>query len=694
MSDTPDETGGATAPPAWHRHLIAGLAFLLAGGALGWSADIYREWFGLVAYTEQFLASVLALAVPLALVSLPAKRGAPRTGLPWYDALAAAAALVAGFYMAVNYPRLSEEMTYLPLDGLISGAIMVVLALEGLRRAVGMVLFVLALTFILYAAIGYLVPGQLSGRPIEFGKLAYYLAWDQSAMLGLPMLIGSTIVVSFVFFGQILFKSGGSAFFTDISLALMGRFRGGSAKIAITASALFGSISGSAVSNVVATGVITIPLMRQGGYPAHLAGAIEAVASTGGQLMPPVMGAAAFLMAEFLQVPYTDVVVAVVIPSLLYYVGLFITADLEAAKNGISRVPESRIPALLGVLRTGWYFPLPFVVLIVALFSWNLRPELAAIYAALTLVAFNLVLGFRGKRMSARDLFEAVRETGQASVELLMITAAAGFIIGALDISGLGFGLTLILVQIGSSSLVVLLLLAALVCIVLGLGMPTAGVYVLLAALVAPALVKMGISPMGAHLYVLYFGMLSMITPPVAIAAYAAASLAGADAMRTGFAAMRFGWTAFVMPFLFIAAPSLLMVGTPVQIAWAAATAVAGVWIACIGVVGYLVRPLAWPMRLACIAAGLMMLVPAGMFRGAWITDVAGIVLAFAIAGARDRLAPPPRAAAGLGPYPISRTRRAFWRCQSSSFSRSRLSCLRRPLARPSSVLAMPRSLK
>ncbi len=285
------------------------------------------------------------------------------------------------------------------------------------------------------------------------------------------------------------------------------------------------------------------------------------------------------------------------------------------------------------MLKAGWYFPIPFVVLIIALFSWNLRPELAAIYAALTLIAFNLVLGFRGKRMSLTDLFEAVRETGSSSIEILMITGAAGFIIGALDISGLGFGLTLILVQIGSSSLVVLLALAALVCIVLGLGMPTAGVYVLLAALVAPALVKMGISPMAAHLYVLYFGMLSMITPPVAIAAYAAASLAGADAMRTGLAAVRFGWTAFVMPFLFIASPSLLMVGTPAQIVWAAATAAAGVWLACVGVVGYLVRPIGRPTRLAAIAAGLMMLVPADAFPGAWATDAAGIALGIAVAG-------------------------------------------------------------
>jgi TRAP transporter 4TM/12TM fusion protein len=452
-------------------------------------------------------------------------------------------------------------------------------------------------------------------------------------MLGVPLTVATTIVVAFIFFGQLLFKSGGSEFFTDISLALMGRYRGGSAKIAITASGLFGSISGSAVSNVVATGVITIPLMRQGGYPAHLAGAIEAVASTGGQLMPPVMGAAAFLMAEFLQIPYRDVVVAALLPAILYYVGLFITADLEAAKHGISRVEESRIPAIAGVLRSGWHFPIPFAVLILALFTYNRTPEESALLSACVLVVFGLAIGYRGKRMRPMAIVEALRDTGHASLEILTIAAAAGFVIGVLSISGLGFGLTIILVQIGSGNLVVLLLLAAVTCIILGCGMPTAAVYVLLAALVAPALIEVGLQPIAAHLYVLFFGMMSMITPPVAIAAFAAASLAGADAMKTGFAAMRFGWTAFVVPFLFIASPSLLLQGDPEKVIWAVITAIAGVWLACIGVVGYLTRPLNPLQRAGAIAAGLMMLVPAGAFEGALATDIGGIVLAVAIVG-------------------------------------------------------------
>jgi TRAP transporter 4TM/12TM fusion protein len=452
-------------------------------------------------------------------------------------------------------------------------------------------------------------------------------------MLGIPLAIATTIVVAFIFFGQLLFKSGGSEFFTDLSLAVMGRYRGGSAKIAVTASALFGSISGSAVANVVATGVVTIPLMRKGGYPAHMAGAIEAVASTGGQLMPPVMGAAAFLMAEFLQVPYSEVVIAAIFPSLLYYFGLFATADLEAAKHGIQRIEASRIPALFGVLKSGWHYPIPFAVLILALFTYNRRPEESALFAALALIVLAFAFGYRGRRMTLRAVGGAIRDTGLASLEILTIAAAAGFIIGTLSKSGVGFGLTLVLVDIGQGNLVLLLLLAAITSIVLGCGMPTAAVYVLLAALVAPALVEVGLQPMAAHMFVLVFGMLSMITPPVAIAAYAAASIAGADAMRTGLAAVRFGWTAFVVPFLFIASPSLLLQGSFSEVAWAVLTATAGVWLACIGVVGYLARPINPLQRVGAVLAGILMLIPAGAFEGAILTDIAGIVLGVFIVG-------------------------------------------------------------
>jgi TRAP transporter 4TM/12TM fusion protein len=373
--------------------------------------------------------------------------------------------------------------------------------------------------------------------------------------------------------------------------------------------------------------------MRRGGYPPHVAGAIEAVASTGGQLMPPVLGAAAFLMAEFLQVPYREVVLAAAIPALLYYFALFIQADLLAGRIGITRIEASQIPAIAGVLRRGWHFVLPFVVLIFALFWLNWSPERSALAGAAILIVTGMTIGYGEKRLHPRDILDALRSTGMASLDLLMITAAAGFIIGVLNISGLGFSLTLFLVNVGGDNVLVLLLLSAAVCIVLGMGMPTVGVYVLLAALVAPALVKVGIPPMAAHMFVMYFGMMSMITPPVALAAFAAASLAQTDPMKTGWAAVRFGWVAYIIPFLFVRAPSLLLIGDPMSIAVAILTAVAGVWMVCAAFAGYFTRPLDTASRVGFGLAGLLLFIPAEAMHYGGLTDAAGLALGAVLVG-------------------------------------------------------------
>ncbi len=551
--------------------------------------------------------------------------------MPWYDWALGALSLVVGGYIAVRFPTLSEEMTARPVDGLVVAFAAIPLVLEGLRRVAGPALVIVVVVFLCYALVGHLVPGELAGRPVKLSQLAYYLVWDPGSMLGLPMMVATTIVIAFIFFGQLLFASGGSAFFTDIALALMGRYRGGSAKIAVTASCLFGMISGSAVSNVASVGVITIPLMRRGGYPAHIAAAIESVASTGGQLMPPVMGAAAFLMAEFLQVPYREVAVAAALPALLYYYSLFIQADLLAARAGIAPVDQSQIPSVGRVLARGWHFLLPFIALIFALFWLNWSPELSALGGAAVLFVTGMLIGYDGKRLTLRAVVEALHSTGLASLDLLMITAAAGFIIGVLNISGLSFALTLMLVQIGTGNVWVLLFLAALVSIVLGMGMPTVGVYVLLAALVAPAMVKVGLSPMASHMFVLYFGMMSMITPPVALAAYAAAALAKTDAMKTGWYAVRFGWIAFIIPVLFVRAPSLLFEGDPGAVVLALLTSLAGVWMICAAFAGYCTRPLSVPMRVGFGVAGLLLFIPADAVPHGELTDVAGLVLGAAL---------------------------------------------------------------
>ena len=589
--------------------LTAVLAVVLILGAIAWSADLFRT-VGLLLYTEQFLGGILAIAIPIVFLSIRPDR-TKRTGrIPIYDIVASLLGFFASMHLAVRYPVLAELVATAPIDGLISGTIILALLIEGLRRTVGHVLTGLVVFFIILAMVGHLIPGKLQGLEMEWNTLFFYLAWDPTGILGVPMKIVTTIVISFVFFGQVLTKSGGSAFFTEISMILVGRFRGGQAKIAVTASGFFGSISGSVVSNVVTTGVITIPLMRNAGYRAQQAGAIEAVASTGGQLMPPIMGAAAFIMAEFLEIPYKEVVVAALIPAILYYVALFILADLEAARTGIKPVAEEDIPDLKEVLKTGWHFPLPFVVLIVALFVLNYTPEESALISALVIIVMGMLIGYKGKRLAPLDILAAIRETGYAVLDIIMIGAAAGIVIGVLNTTGIGFGLSLAMVDLGQGNILLLLLISAVICIILGRGMPTVAVYLMLATLVAPALIEVGIDKMSAHLFILYFGMMSMITPPVAIAAFAAASLTGADAMKTGFAAMRFGWFAYLVPFLFVAVPELLMVGESVDILLVTGKTVLGIWFVSVAMMGYVIGPINIATRALFIIAGAGMFIP------------------------------------------------------------------------------------
>jgi len=613
------------------RRMCTVLAVVLTCGSIAWSIDLFRP-FGLLFYTEQYLGGMMAIALPLAYLHVPAGKGRAREGpVPWYDAAAAAIGFAAAVYTTIRFPDLVERMAERPLDAMAVGIVIILLITEGVRRTVGTVLTLVVVLFLGFALLGHLVPGVLAGREVSLGQLVLYIAWDPTAILGIGLKIVTTIVIAFVFFGNVLFKSGGSAFFTDISMVLMGRYRGGPAKISIFASSLFGSISGSSVSNVVTTGVITIPLMKRGGYKAHHAGAIEAVASTGGQLMPPIMGAAAFVMAEFLQISYAEVVLAAIIPSVLFYVALFVQADLEAARSHIDRIPEDQIPVAVPILKAGWFFPIPFTVLIGALFWLNYSPEHSALAATAVILVAGVAFGYKGRRLTFRDIFDAVRETGITVISLVMIGGGVGIVIGVLNISGLGFGLTLVLVEFAGGSLLTLLILGAGVCILLGMGMPTLGVYLLLATLVAPSLIEMGIDPIAAHMFILYYGMMSFITPPVCIAAFAAATLSGANPMRTGFAAARFGWLAFVIPFMFVGSTTLLMKGTPVAIVTDLVTALIGTWMVSIGLMGYSAKPLGPTMRIAYGAAGLLLVAPVDAFTGADIGNLAGVLLAIGL---------------------------------------------------------------
>jgi TRAP transporter 4TM/12TM fusion protein len=530
--------------------------------------------------------------------------------VPWYDWALAAASLLACAYVTVEFRRLTALAGTVSVETLTVSAVLAALTLEAVRRTIGWSLVFILAVIGGYVLLGHLASGPLQTRKVELGELLVYLNLDNNGLLGLILQITVIVIIPFVLMGQLLMRSGGSGFFNDAAIALMGRYRGGAAKMAVIGSSLFGSISGIAAANTVAIGIVTIPLMKRSGMSPRLAGAVEACASNGGQLMPPVMGAVAFVMADFLQIPYKEVAIAAILPSVLYYAALFIQADLEAARHGFGKVEEADIPRIGRVLAGGWMFLAPFAVLVYTMFWLNLEPEYAAMAASATIVALGFAVGYAGRRMRLRDLWDAVLGTAGSLCEILVISAAAGFIMGLFQVSGLAFAFAAYLVELGGQSLVLLLLLAAVVSIVLGMGLPTIGVYVMLAILVAPALVKVGVPPLAAHLFILYFGMMSLITPPVAPAAYVAAAIAGSPSMATGWTAMRFGWSAYIVPFLFVYAPAILLKGSVADIVVVTATSLGGIWLICAAMTGYFTRPLRAPMRLAFAAAGIMLMLP------------------------------------------------------------------------------------
>jgi TRAP transporter 4TM/12TM fusion protein len=523
--------------------------------------------------------------------------------------LAAAALLLCG-YLTVKFPSLTAIAGSVNLETMTVSVGITALTVEATRRTIGWSLVIILLALAGYVLIGHLVPGQLQTRKVELGQLLGYLNLDNNGLLGLVLQITVIVIIPFVLMGQLLMRSGGSNFFNDAAIALMGRYRGGAAKMAVVGSSLFGMISGIAAANTVAVGIVTIPLMKRSGMSPRLAGAVEACASNGGQLMPPVMGAVAFVMADFLQIPYKDVAIAAILPSVMYYAALFIQADLEAARHGFGKVEQAKIPRIGKVLAKGWLFLVPFAVLIYTMFWLNLEPEYSAMAASAAIIVLGFAFGYDGHRMTLRNLWESVVETAGGLCEILVISAAAGFIMGLFQVSGLAFAFAAYLVELGGQSLVMLLILAAVVSIILGMGLPTIGVYVMLAVLVAPALVKVGVPPLAAHLFILYFGMMSLITPPVAPAAYVAAAIAGAPSMATGWTAMRFGWSSYIVPFLFVYSPAILMQGSVIDIVAVTVTSLFGIWLVCVAMTGFFSRVLPIGKRILFALAGIMLLSP------------------------------------------------------------------------------------
>ncbi|MBI2361670.1 MAG: TRAP transporter permease [Deltaproteobacteria bacterium] len=586
---------------------------------------------GLAILREQYLGLFLALVLGAVFLSVPPSSRADRHQVPWYDLLFSFLGLAVGLYAALFFPEIMRRMGDPDAHRLVLGVIAILLILEALRRTVGWILVGIGLFFLLYARFAHFFPGEFGGTGVPWDRLINYLYTDVNSLFGLPLAVTATIVLPYIFFGQALFAIGAGQYLTDLAVSVFGRFRGGPAKVAVVASSLFGTISGSAVANVAVDGPITIPLMMRTGYRPPLAAAIEAVASTGGQIMPPVMGAAAFIMAEFLAIPYREVAVAAILPAILYYVALFAQVDLEAGKAGLRGFSRQELPALLPLLGRGWVFFVPLSILVYVLFIQNSDAGDAGMFAALA----TLALGFLKKELRShlRWVLETLVSTGRTLLELGVTVTLAGLIVGVVQVSGLGFILSYGLVNLAGGNVLALLFLTAIVSMILGMGMPTTAVYVLLAVLVAPALAQLAIDPLAAHLFIFYFGMVSMITPPVCLAAYTAAAIVQANSMRTGLEATRLGIVAYVVPFLFVFSPALLLKGSAVDVLLAAVTAMVGTVLLAVALTGYLFRQIATLKRALLGLAGLGLLFPhvgPGILFS-WVTNAAGLALAGAV---------------------------------------------------------------
>jgi TRAP transporter 4TM/12TM fusion protein len=520
--------------------------------------DVPSDYFGMAVWQEQMGLIMLGL-VTADIFTVYTWTGKNRidAGLPpgLLDMIFALFSILVFAYATWRFEDLIAYGYLDNLQGLIVSITIVAFIGETTRRTCGWPLLVLLAGFVVYGLTASHFSGMLEGRAVSAYELLTYSVLDPSGMLGSALAVVTTTVLAFVVFGAALFSLGGGKLFLDLAISGMQGIRGGAGKGAIVASSLFGTISGSAVSNVVTTGIVTIPMMKRSGYSSKEAAAIEAVASTGGQILPPVMGSAAFIMADMLSISYQSVIKAALLPGLLFYLTLFLQVHFMAARGNIRPPDTSGIAPAGETLRQYWPFFIPVVVLVYLLFNSSMPPHKLALLASAICIIAAL---FTPLRPTPARLIRIIDATGSGMVSILPAVAIAGLIIGILSITGLGFTFGMGVVDQAGGNLLLLLILTALASLVLGMGLPTTAVYIVMAGLVAPALITAGVPDIAAHLFVFYYGVLSMITPPVCLAAIAAASIAGSDFMQTGFAAMKLALTGFLVPFLFVLAPDLL----------------------------------------------------------------------------------------------------------------------------------------
>jgi TRAP transporter 4TM/12TM fusion protein len=570
--------------------------------------------------TEYYYALVL-VALPFVFVVFPASPRAPLERVPWYDAalfVATAAAALALMLVIRRAAELGWEFAGAPAWVIATGVAMWALLMEALRRTGGWSLLLSILPFTLYPLVAdadWL--GPLRGQRSDLAQATAYHVLSSESLLGIPLQAFAETVIGFLVFGTALMMTGAGRFFIDLAFALCGAYRGGAAKVGIFASALLGMMSGSIVSNVLTAGTMTIPTMKRTGFSASYAAAIEACASTGAVLAPPVMGATAFVIAQFLNVSYAEVALAAVIPALLYYFGLFMQVDAYAARHGLAGLPRAELPSLAKTFREGWYYLLVIVLLVFMLLVMK-RESHAPFWATLLLLALNQAFG--RDRWTLRTLVRFLEVNGRTFVELIGILAGCGLLIGAFSMTGVISSLAGDLLRLAGDQALLLLAMTALTSLVLGLGLTTTACYIFLAVLVGPALEKMGLNRMAVHMFIFYWGMLSAITPPVALASFAAAGIAGAPAMKTGWESMRVGSIIYFLPFFFVMNPALVLQGSWLEAAYLTATAAVGVVFICAGIQGWLLglgnlragRALEWPVRAAMIGGGVLLATPGG----------------------------------------------------------------------------------
>lgn len=571
--------------------------------------------YPLTAMIQRSVVLLFGLIVTFLLYPTRKKEGA-KTG--WFDYALALCGLIVNAYVVINFESMVARMGDPNGADLVLGGMCMLLVLEATRRAVGLPLPIVTSVFLLYCYFGNYLPGTFGHRGYSINRIINQMYLTTEGIFGVPLGVVVSIVFLFILFGSFLEKSGGGNFFINMAVAVAGRARGGPAKIAIIASGLLGTISGSSIANVVTTGAFTIPLMKRVGYRAEFAGAVEAAASTGGQIMPPIMGAGAFIMSEFTQIPYLKIIVAAAIPAALYYFSIYMNVHFEACRTNLKGMPEDEVPKAREVLKSGWIYLLPIFVLVAILVAGYSPARAAYVSMALLIVASMLKAS---TRMKPSAFLDSLRDAGMTSVTIVAACACAGMIVSSVSMTGLGIKFSNVIGALAGNMIILALALTMVASLVLGMALPTTANYIVQASVAAPALVALGVPVLTAHLFVFYFGVFADITPPVALAAYAGAGIAKGNPMTTGFIASRNVIVAFLIPYLFVFYPALLCIGMASEIALVATTAMLSVVAFSAAFSGFLYRHCSMWERVVLIISGGMLLHPEH------ISDLIGFVI-------------------------------------------------------------------